>query len=188
MPGWIRRTPLFLPTTLFLLTTLLAANPCHAVDFSLIWYTVDGGGGGILTGSGYEMSATTGQFDIGSMSGGGYTLQLGSSGSGPIATAIDPPPPGRPFVFRLHPNTPNPFNPATRIAFELPSDSMVRLEIFTVRGQRVRTLVNVTMTAGPHHVDWQGQDDRGKQLASGVYFVELRADGLEARHKLTLLK
>ena len=85
MPGWIRRA------SLLLLLMLLVACPCLAVDFSLIWYTVDGGGGGILTGSGYELSATTGQFDIGSMSGGGYTLQLGSSGSGPIVTAVDPP-------------------------------------------------------------------------------------------------
>ena len=64
---------------------------------------------------------------------------------------------------------PNPFNPETSISFELPAQSQVRLEIFDVVGQQVRTLVADALSAGPHQVLWNGRDDAGAKVGSGIY-------------------
>jgi hypothetical protein len=81
----------------------------------------------------------------------------------------------------LHPNSPNPFNPATRIAFDLPEATHVRLDIFNVLGQRVATAVDRKMDAGHHSVIW----DAGN-AASGVYLYRLTT-GVETRIKKMLL-
>jgi hypothetical protein len=81
---------------------------------------------------------------------------------------------------------PNPFNPMTRIAFELPVDGRALVRIHDLSGRLVRTLVDGERPAGRHEVTWQGRDDRGQPLASGVYLVQLRtAQGHESR-KLVL--
>jgi hypothetical protein len=88
----------------------------------------------------------------------------------------------------LLPASPNPFNPTTKIVFELPFESDVRLRICNTAGQVVRTLVEGREAAGPHTVSWDGRSDAGEELASGVYLSELRACGRVCREKLTLLK
>jgi len=85
--------------------------------------------------------------------------------------------------FALHQNFPNPFNPETRIAFDLAADANVTLEVFNVSGQVVATLLNGTMEAGSHSVSFDGS-----ALSAGVYFYTLRADGFTATKKMLLLK
>jgi len=83
---------------------------------------------------------------------------------------------------------PNPFNPATTIALDLPRDGAVSLQIYDLRGALVRTLLDERLAAGHHEVVWNGTDERGAAVASGVYFAEVRA-GREVRvHKLALVK
>jgi hypothetical protein len=83
-----------------------------------------------------------------------------------------------PSRFVLDQNYPNPFNPATTIQFGLPVQSRVTLALFNVIGQRVRTLVSDDMAAGYHTAEWNGTDDNGRHVASGVYFLRLAATGV----------
>ena len=91
----------------------------------------------------------------------------------------------------LHQNHPNPFNPQTTITYDLPSTSErvhVRLWIIDISGRVVKTLVDEDQSGGSYRVDWQGKDDRGESVSSGVYFFALDAGGERRTRKLVLLK
>jgi len=97
--------------------------------------------------------------------------------------------PGLPTAFTLAQNSPNPFNPMTEISFAVPQNGgQVSLEIFDVRGQKVRTLVQSHLEAGNHTRTWNGRDDRGGQVASGVYFYRLAGDGFVQTRKMTVVQ
>ena len=72
---------------------------------------------------------------------------------------------------------PNPFNPTTTISFSLPSSSKVELDIFNIKGQRVKKLVNDDYPRGNHKVQWHGVNETGRQVSSGVYFYRLKVNG-----------
>ena len=94
-----------------------------------------------------------------------------------------------PATYALSPNYPNPFNPTTTVPFAVPgSGGKVMVAIYNVRGQLVRTLVNGHKTAGYHSVVWDGTNNQGNTLSSGVYFLLMRAPGFEQSRKLVLLK
>lgn len=77
---------------------------------------------------------------------------------------------------RLLDNRPNPFNPRTTIAFDLPKQESVSLRIFDVSGRLVRVLVDGDVTPGGRHESrWNGRDDDGRRVASGTYFYRLEA-------------
>jgi len=88
----------------------------------------------------------------------------------------------------LAPAVPNPFNPRTEIAFTLPAPAMVRLQIHTVDGRRVRTLVAGDRPSGRQVVVWAGRDDAGRPLPSGTYRYFLEVDGYRSMRSVTLLK
>ncbi|MEZ4386184.1 MAG: FlgD immunoglobulin-like domain containing protein [Candidatus Krumholzibacteriia bacterium] len=83
---------------------------------------------------------------------------------------------------------PNPFNPATTIAFELRADGPVALAVFDLRGRLVRALLDDVRAAGRHEHRWDGRDDRGEAVASGVYTVQLVADGVTSARTVVLAK
>ncbi len=93
-----------------------------------------------------------------------------------------------PKAFALHPNEPNPFNPLTKVAFDLPRESRVRLTVFDAQGRRVTTLVDGALGAGRYELPWRGVDDRGTSVASGIYFLRMEAGDFSERVKMTLLK
>ena len=93
-----------------------------------------------------------------------------------------------PTEFALGQNVPNPFNPTTRISFELPEAADVQLNVFNILGQRVRTLVNEFLPAGKHEVFFDGRGDQNQILASGVYFYRLEAGEFRQSLKMTLMK
>ena len=93
-----------------------------------------------------------------------------------------------PAAFALAQNFPNPFNPSTTIAFQLGLPSQVELSIYSVSGQRVRTLFSGSLPAGPHRQQWDGRDERGKRVASGAYLYRLSAGDFVATRQLMLLK
>lgn len=93
-----------------------------------------------------------------------------------------------PTVLALNGNYPNPFNPMTKISFDLPRATDVRLEVFDVRGRLVSSLVNEPMTPGRHDVVWNGTDGNGRRMSSGTYFYRLVADGGIMTNKMLLLK
>ncbi len=93
-----------------------------------------------------------------------------------------------PDHYYLSSNYPNPFNPKTRLAFGLPSAGDVRLTIYNVLGQKVRTLIDRPMAAGHHTVDWDGADNMGRPLSSGVYFYMLESKDFRKTRKMMLVK
>jgi len=95
---------------------------------------------------------------------------------------------GVPDVFALHQNYPNPFNPVTTIRFDIPQESHVRMDVYNVLGQRVRTLMNSTMQPGFHAVRWDGTNDIGKPLASGMYIYRIQSSKFTSVKKLVLMK
>ncbi len=90
--------------------------------------------------------------------------------------------------FALYPNVPNPFNPNTSISFANTHPSKIKLEIFNIKGQKVRTLVDETMGAGTHTVAWDARSDQGQKLASGIYMYRLSSDGFSKTMKMMLMK
>jgi hypothetical protein len=92
-----------------------------------------------------------------------------------------------PLVY-LRQNTPNPFNPTTTIPFTLADDGAVSLRIYNVMGQQVRTLVRGHQKAGSHTVTWNGLDDRGNAVASGVYLYRLTVGKTVRVRRMTLVR
>ena len=93
-----------------------------------------------------------------------------------------------PERFELSQNYPNPFNASTRITFGVPRAAPVELTIFNIRGQQVRTLASGQRPAGRHVLLWDGRDDRGRQVASGIYLCRLEAGRQRRSVKMLLLR
>jgi hypothetical protein len=94
----------------------------------------------------------------------------------------------RPSEFNLSQNYPNPFNPTTKIEFTLTKSGFVSLEIYDVLGRKVRTLVSEKLSAGYKSVIWDGKNDAGDEVASGVYFYQLKVGDFSEPKKMLLLK
>jgi hypothetical protein len=90
--------------------------------------------------------------------------------------------------FALLPNVPNPFNPRTEMRFDLAQEGRAKLSIYSLEGRLVRTLVNGTMSAGRHALAWDGRDNNGNSVASGVYLMRLDAFNESASRKIVLAK
>ena len=93
-----------------------------------------------------------------------------------------------PENFMLYQNFPNPFNPDTKIAFDLPEATHVRIEIFNILGQHVATLVNETRSAGSYEIIWNGSDDNNQKVSSGIYLYIMQAGDYSRSAKMTLMK
>jgi hypothetical protein len=93
-----------------------------------------------------------------------------------------------PNNFELGQNYPNPFNPTTNIDFKIANTSSVKLVVYNILGQRVKTLVNENLKAGNYQIVWNGLDDSGKKVASGNYLLSLETDAFRATRKMVLLK
>ncbi len=78
----------------------------------------------------------------------------------------------------LKANIPNPFNPETTIMYDILEPSSVLLEIYNLRGQKVRTLVNEFKNTGKHSIVWNSRDDKGSSLPSGIYYYRMSAGNL----------
>ncbi|HDY88787.1 MAG TPA: T9SS type A sorting domain-containing protein, partial [bacterium] len=93
-----------------------------------------------------------------------------------------------PIAFSLGQNYPNPFNPTTTIEFTLPASGFTSLIIYNVMGQKVRELVADRMQAGIHSVLWDGKDDNGNVVSSGIYLSRLISGENVAAGRMLLLK
>ena len=119
----------------------------------------------------------------------GEMLVLELAGEGTLELSADQPVEAqkgaqpRPEQYALHPNAPNPFNPTTKIRFDLPVASLVQLTVYNVLGQEVERLVERQMRPGRYEVEWDATGYR-----SGLYFYALKADSYRAQHKMILLR
>jgi hypothetical protein len=153
-------------------TTLTQQGPNWNVDsFFDITYRIDfvGAPGGPLAGMSGSTTAT-------------IRMQAGQSAG---ATDVPPPPPTRTV---LHQNVPNPFNPSTRIRFELGTPGAVTLRVLDVSGREIRSIVDSLMMPGRYEFLWDGLDNAGKRAASGTYFYTLTAPDFTETKSLVLLK
>ena len=132
----------------------------------------------------------------------GDTLFLDATGGGPyplesvklmtfdVWVGVDDPLPPGEVLGRLNltQNRPNPFCPETRMAFTMPECGRAELRVYSVNGRLVRTLIDGPMTAGPRTVTWDGRDESGRAVSSGVYFCALAALGIEENMKMLLVR
>ena len=94
----------------------------------------------------------------------------------------------RPSAFALHPCEPNPFQHSTRIRFDLPRPTTVRLEVFDLQGRRLATLASGALPVGFHSREWDGRKDAGGHVRPGVYLYRLIAGEYRSQKKLIVLK
>ncbi|MCC7431048.1 T9SS type A sorting domain-containing protein [bacterium] len=92
------------------------------------------------------------------------------------------------FRYSLDQNFPNPFNPSTTISYTLAKANNVKLEVYNTKGELIRTLVNEKQNKGSHTSNWNGKDERGNAVSSGVYFYKLVAGNFVETKKMILLK
>ena len=91
--------------------------------------------------------------------------------------------------FALEPNRPNPFNPVTMLSFVLPEPCPVTIDVYSVNGEKVHTLVDgLPFPEGRHSLLWDGRDDAGRAVASGVYFYRIDAGGRTESRKMNLIR
>ncbi|OVE80494.1 hypothetical protein BVY01_00145 [bacterium I07] len=93
-----------------------------------------------------------------------------------------------PTEYALRQNYPNPFNPHTTIRYQIPEAGHVAIEIFNMMGQRIRTLVEEDKVAGQYSVQWDGKDDTGQAVASGMYLYHIEAEGFTQSRKMLLMR
>ncbi len=94
----------------------------------------------------------------------------------------------QPAEFKLIGNFPNPFNASTSIRFSVPGEGLVELSVFSMNGQKVRDLVSRNMSAGTHTIQWDGRDQYGKKVSSGVYISRLKMEREVETRRMTFLK
>jgi hypothetical protein len=114
----------------------------------------------------------------------GHVLErIFSQSSGSLDNA-----PELPGITQLNGVFPNPFNPTAKIAYSMAQSGKLNIDIFNITGRRLINLWDGPQTAGPHELEWDGRDDHGNRLSSGVYFLRFRAGDVLAEEKLVLLK
>lgn len=143
------------------------------------------GGGATVAGGSFQLGLTVGEAGVvGQVAGGSFQLvegfwlpDLGGVTAVVEAPPTDPVAPQEQTVVRhlnaFAPGAPNPFHGTTTIAFSVAQHAPVTLTIYDVSGRRVRSLLQDARPAGPHQLQWDGRDDRGSAVASGVYFARL---------------
>ena len=93
-----------------------------------------------------------------------------------------------PESFELYQNFPNPFNPETVIQFDVAKRTEMNISVYNLLGQRVKTLLNKNMETGTYTLKWNGRDDTGSMLPSGMYFYELKSPLFTSVKKLVLVR
>ncbi|MFC1730470.1 FlgD immunoglobulin-like domain containing protein [candidate division KSB1 bacterium] len=124
--------------------------------------------------------ASDGYIAVGTHGGGVY--------SSTVVTAVEPDDHAAPEKFSLGQNYPNPFNPETTITFSIPRAGNVKVTVYSVLGEEVKTIVNSEINAGPHTVRWDGTNSRGQPVSSGVYIYRIDAGEYSSSKKMLLLR
>ncbi|HEX7402330.1 MAG TPA: T9SS type A sorting domain-containing protein [candidate division Zixibacteria bacterium] len=153
---------------------------------------LDGGGGMWLTTTSYKLCSSVGQSITGVQ--GGATKKMYTGFWNPWVVTMSPVEQEEddfaslPKEFDLRQNYPNPFNPTTVIEYALPKPSQVKIQIYNILGRRVRNLIDQRQEPGYQTIHWDGKDDSGNEVSSGIYFYRIVAGDFVKCKKMTLLK
>ena len=93
-----------------------------------------------------------------------------------------------PFSFALHQNFPNPFNPSTEIRYEIPDDLLVRISVYDMAGRLIRSLINEKKATGSYSIIWDGKNNLGSGVATGVYIYSIEAGKHRQNKKAVFIK
>ncbi len=85
-------------------------------------------------------------------------------------------------------NYPNPFNPSTIISFFSNQEQRIDVSIFNIKGQKIKTLLHDVCSSGENSIQWEGFDNNGKKVSSGIYFYKVESDNQKIMKKMILLK
>jgi len=119
---------------------------------------------------------------------GTFKMEIGSPTDFGSVVGIDSDFQPIPLTYQLKQNYPNPFNPETRIYFEIPQAHDVTIAIYNMLGQKIRTLVKENFKAGSHVINWNGQNDHGLQVPTGMYIYRIKAGEFIAAKKMVMIK
>lgn len=172
------------------LTLLLcAAVPPRAAraQDAIVRGTFDSGGATFSTGGSYRLGGTIGQPDAGVLTGGAFTLRGGFwfGGQAPV-TAVGPNE-APPLAFRFL-RSPSPVRAQSRVAFQLPRAERVRLSFFDIAGRAAKRVDFGVLAAGRQERGWKAEDDAGRPLPAGVYYLRLEAGRDQATQKVLILR
>ena len=140
----------------------------------------------------YHLSSDTSIHDLFSIEGSNQfsirAIDLASADGRYVSVAFGASGASRPQEYALHQNYPNPFNPETIISLDLPLEGRARLCVYNILGRKVITLLDEELTAGTHTVLWDGADESGQAVASGIYLYRLETETVTLSRKMMLLK
>jgi len=172
--------------TAFCILGILCGSIGLAQNYRCDW-SVNGIGGGEMTGA-YKCGATAGQTAAGQITGTSYWALIGfwqTAGQVGVREQAYSPNQG-PLKTRLYAPRPNPFRTHLAISYSLAAEGRVTLRVHDLTGRVVRTLANGVMRPGRYSLNWSGTDDRGRELARGVYFCRFSAGDYRSTEKLVL--
>lgn len=161
------------------------------------WLPIDPNSGTILAGQSADITVT---YNASNLVEGEYTANITITSNDPAEPEVIIPvtltvgyvgsePDVLPVVTKLQGNYPNPFNPTTTISFAVAQTSLfVNIEVFNIKGQKVKTLVDKILPAGNHTIVWNGEDEKSKSVSSGVYFYKMKTRNYLSSKKMILLK
>ena len=164
------------------LTVLFLAGSLQAQNVMVPWSSFSSAAGIVSSGN-TAAAASVGESFIGVSQSGNVWMSAGflpgiTVQSGVTSVENETPVPLR---FELHQNFPNPFNPSTTIMFEVPWQSRVTIAVYNLLGQRVATLVNDEKPSGRYSLMWNGRNDDGAPVATGIYFYRIHAESLSGQ-------
>lgn len=166
----------------------LSLDQSGRANYIIAKHVIGTGGINGATSANHFHRATAGQTFTGEMQGANHFLLAGFWLPGIGTTAVRPEEPMvLPTRFILHQNYPNPFNPQTTIQFDLPKPCRITVEVFNVVGQRIRLLISDVRGPGVIQVVWDGRDESGELMGSGIYLYRLIAHESGASPKVLVL-
>ena len=175
--------------TFIIFLILMLALPLNAQEYSLK-KAVFGTGGGVIESEQAIVRLTLGQTLTHKQIHENINVLWGFWISDHVATDAETENLAPQFIFELKQNFPNPFNPVTTIRYSVGghSQTFINIKIFDVKGALVRTLVNEYKAPGVYHALWDGKNESGHSVSSGIYFYRLQGDTVMKTKKLVLLR
>ncbi len=191
MAGWLKIFLRVIPL-LLLVWCIFSMSYSHTLAYQIPRQVLNGGGAMWDSTTSYKLSSSLAQSIIGGPIGVDTILYTGFWNPWVVETSPveweEEDLTLRPEEFDLRQNYPNPFNPITVIQYALPKAFEVKIEIYNILGQKVRHLLDELQEPGYKTVQWDGKDDSGVEVSSGVYFYKIEAGDFVECKKMTLLK